>query len=289
MKEFFDYTLFHIDTYQLKVISIILVFLLFIVIKFILWLIKKSIYSASSIDISKKYAIYNLVKYVIVVFSIIAAFQVLGFNFTLLLGGAAALLVGIGLGLQNIFSDFTSGIILLIESKVKINDIVEVDGLLCRVSDINLRTTTVLGRDDKYIILPNSLLTKNAIINWTYTDVASRFNVSVGAGYTSDIRLVKKLLDEIINNQKGALKSPAPFVRFEDFADSYLLFSVYFWSEDVYGVENIKSEIRAKIFEKFRDNNIDISLPQRVLHFENNELNIKLKKNNEATSEESGS
>lgn len=268
MKEFFDYTLFQIDKYQLKVISILLVILLFIALKIVLWIIKKSIDSASHIDISKKYAVYNLVKYVVIVFSIIVAFQILGFNFTLLLGGAAALLVGIGLGLQSIFSDFISGIILLVESKIKINDIVEVDGLLCRVVDINLRTTTVLGRDDKYLILPNSLLTKNSIINWTYTALASRFNVSVGVGYTSDIKLVKSLLQKIIDNQNGALKVPTPFIRFEDFGDSYLLFSIYFWSEDVYGVENIKSEIRTKIFEEFGDNNIDIPLPQRVLHIE---------------------
>ncbi len=149
MKDFFDYTLFHINTYQLKVISILLVFLLFIVIKIILWVIKKSINNTTHIDKAKKYAIYNLVKYVIVVFSIIATFQVLGFNFTLLLGGAEALLVSIGLGLQNIFSDFISGIILLIESKIKINDIVEVDGLLCRVSDIkNNELITKLKQND---------------------------------------------------------------------------------------------------------------------------------------------
>ncbi|MEO8960565.1 MAG: mechanosensitive ion channel domain-containing protein [Ginsengibacter sp.] len=267
MKDFLDYTLFKIGNYELRLISIILVILLIIVVKVILWLIKKSIDSASRIEISKKYSVYNLVKYVIIVFSFIAGFQILGFNFTILLGGAAALLVGIGLGLQNVFSDFISGIILLVESKIKINDVVEVDGLLCRVSDINLRTTTVLGRDDKYIILPNSMLTKNQIINWTYGELASRFYVSVGVGYTSDITLVKKLLQEIIEAQSGALKLPVPFVRFVDFADSYLLFSVYFWSEDVYGVENIKSEIRTKIFEKFGEHNIDIPLPQRVLHF----------------------
>ena len=266
MKQFFDYTLFHIDKFQLKVISILMVILLIIIVKIILWLIKKSIDSASRIEVSKRYAVFNLVKYVVIVFSIIAAFQILGFNFTLLLGGAAALLVGIGLGLQNIFSDFISGIILLVESKIKINDIVEVDGLLCRVSDINLRTTTVLGRDDKYIILPNSVLTKNHIINWTYGEIASRFKVEVGVGYTSDISLVKKLLQEIIDNQIGALPSPVPFIRFEDFGDSYLLFSVYFWSEDVYGVENIKSEIRTKIFTKFNEHHIDIPLPQRVVH-----------------------
>jgi small-conductance mechanosensitive channel len=268
MKDFFDYTIFKIGKYELTLISVLLAILLIIVVKVILWLIKKSIDRASRIEASKKYAVYNLLKYVIIVFSIIAGFQILGFNFTLLLGGAAALLVGVGLGLQNIFSDFISGIILLVESKIKINDIVEVDGLLCRVSDINLRTTTVLGRDDKYIILPNSLLTKNNIINWTYGDIASRFYVSVGVGYTSDIALVKKLLQEIIDDQPGALKSPKPFIRFADFADSYLLFSVYFWSEDVYGVENIKSEIRTKIFNEFNKNNIDIPLPQRVVHFD---------------------
>jgi len=268
MKEFFDYTIFKIGKYELRVISLLLVVLLIIVVKIILWLIRKSIDSASSIEVSKKYSVYNLIKYVIIVASIIAGFQIIGFNFTILLGAGAALLVGVGLGLQNIFSDFISGVIILVESKIKINDVVEVDGLLCHVSDINLRTTTVLGRDDKYIILPNSLLTKNQIINWTYGDIASRFFVSVGVGYTSDIALVKKLLQEIIDSQEGALKSPKPFVRFVDFADSYLLFSVYFWSEDVYGVENIKSEIRTKIFNSFNEHNIDIPLPQRVVHFD---------------------
>ena len=266
MKEFLDYTLFKIGKYELRIISILLVIVLIIVVKIILWLIRKSVYKASHIEMSKKYAVYNLVKYVVLVFSIIAAFQILGFDPTLLLGGAAALLVGVGLGLQNIFSDFISGILLLAESKIKINDIVEVDGLLCRVSDINLRTTTVLGRDDKYIILPNSILTKNSVVNWSYEAIASRFNVSVGVGYTSDIVLVKKLLQDIINNQDGALKTPVPFIRFVDFGDSYLEFSIYFWSENVYGVENIKSEIRTKIFEKFCEHNIDIPLPQRVVH-----------------------
>lgn len=268
MKKFFEYTIFGYGQYELTVASVLKLIVLIIAIKTILWLIKKSINSASRIDISKKYAVYNLIKYVIIVFAIISGFQILGFNFTLLLGGAAALLVGIGLGLQSIFSDFISGIILLVESKIKINDIVEVDGLLCRVVDINLRTTTVLGRDDKYIILPNSLLTKNSVINWTYSSLASRFKVEVGVGYTSDIKLVKTLLQKIIDNQTGALHTPKPFVRFEDFGDSYLLFSIYFWSEDVYGVENIKSEIRTKIFEEFGANKIDIPLPQRVLHMD---------------------
>ncbi len=184
----------------------------------------------------------------------------------MILAGSAALLVGVGLGLQNIFSDFVSGIILLVESKIKVNDILEVDDLMCRVLEINLRTTTVLTRDDRYIILPNTDLTKNQIVNWTYNDIASRFEVAVGVSYSSDINLVKKILKQVANEQEEVLKSPEPFVRFNEFADSSLNFSVYFWSEQIYRVENIKSEMRTRIFELFAENNINIPFPQRVLH-----------------------
>lgn len=271
MKKFFDYSLFDFDNYHLKVYSILLVILLIIVINIILRLIKKSINHTSRIEVAKKYALFSLIKYVVIVFTIVASFQILGFNLSLLLAGSAALLVGIGLGLQNIFSDFISGIILLVESKIKVNDILEVKGLVCRVLEINIRTTTVLTRDDKYIILPNTDLTKNQIINWTYTEVASRFVVSIGVGYSSDIKLVNEILKDIIDHQEGALKKPAPFIRFEDFGDSSLSFSIYFWAEDVYGVENIKSEIRTKIFEKFHERNIEIPFPQRVVHITKNE------------------
>ncbi len=271
MKKIFDYTIFEFDNFQLKVSSILFVVLLIVVVNIILRIIKKSIYATSHIDAAKKYSLYSLIKYVIFVFAIIAGFQILGFNLSLLLAGSAALLVGIGLGLQNIFSDFVSGIILLIESKIKVNDILEVKGLVCRVLEINLRTTTVLTRDDRYIILPNTDLTKNQIINWTYTEVASRFEVSIGVGYSSDIKLVSRILKDIIDHQDGVLKKPAPFVRFEDFGNSSLAFSIYFWSNEVYGVENIKSEIRSKIFEKFHEHDIEIPFPQRVVHISKNE------------------
>jgi small-conductance mechanosensitive channel len=88
--------------------------------------------------------------------------------------GSAALLVVL-VCLQNLFSDFVSGIILLVDSSVKVNDVIELNGLVCTVQEINLRTTTVLTRDDKYIILPNSDLTRNQLINWTHSDLASRF------------------------------------------------------------------------------------------------------------------
>ncbi len=266
MKEFFDYTLLQFDNYKLKVSAILGLIVLIIVVNLILRLIKKGIDKTTKIDYAKKYSIYTLVRYVILVFAILYSFQIIGFDLSLLLAGSAALLVGIGLGLQSIFSDFISGIVLLIESKIKVDDIIEVNDLVCKVQEINLRTTTVLTRDDRYIIVPNTDLTKNRFINWTHSDIASRFEVSVGVSYSSDVILVKKILEEAAVGRDGVLKNPAPFVRFNEFGDSSLNFSVYFWSEEVYRVENIKSDIRTEIFQLFAKNNITIPFPQRVLH-----------------------
>ncbi len=234
-------------------------------------LIKKAIIKNKHINVGKQYSLYSLIKYVVVAISVIWIMQSLGFNLTLILGGSAALLVGIGMGLQNLFSDFVSGIILLIDSSIKVSDVVEVNGLVCEVKKINLRTTLILTRDDKYILLPNSQLTRNNIINWTHNLEASRFDVTVGVGYDSDPELVRHLLMEIVNKQAGVLKTPPPFVRLNDFSDSFLSFTLYFWSTNVFRVENIKSDLRFAIFKRFGEFNIDISLPQRVLHFYNEE------------------
>ncbi len=270
MKELLNYSIVELGDYNLKVsILIKLIFLILIVI-FLLIGIRKTIYKARRIEIAKKYSIYSLIKYFILVVTFFFIFQILGFDITLILGGSAALLVGFGLGIQSLFSDFVSGIILLVDSTVKVNDIIDIGGLVCQVQEINLRTTTVLTRDDKYIIVPNTDLTKNQLINWTHSNIASRFEITVGVDYSSDIHLVMKLLKEAVFIQEGVLKEPEPFIRFTDFGDSSLNFSIHFWSEKVFRVENIKSEIRVRIFELFKSNNIQIPFPQRVVHLAKN-------------------
>ncbi|MEO6638215.1 MAG: mechanosensitive ion channel domain-containing protein [Ginsengibacter sp.] len=266
MKEFFNYTLFQIGEYSMKVSSIFFFITFFIVVFTLLGVFKRYIYKVKRIDLAKKYAIYSLIKYCVLVFSIIIGLQILGLNLSVLVAGSAALLVGIGLGLQNLFSDFVSGIILLVDSSVKVNDVIEVNGLICKVQEINLRTTTVLTRDDNYIILPNTDLTKNQLVNWTHNHVASRFEVTIGVDYSSDVKLVMKILKEATADQKGILATPAAFVRFTDYGESSLDFSIFFWTEEIFSADNIKSEIRIKVFELFKSNNITIPFPQRVLH-----------------------
>lgn len=240
-------------------------------------MIRKAIYRIDKIDTPKKYSLYNLVKYFVIVLSIIIGLQLFGFNLSVLVAGSAALLVGVGLGLQNLFSDFMSGIILLIDSTIKVNDVIQINDMVCIVKEINLRTTTVLSRDNKYIILPNTDLTRNQIINWSHNDQSSRFEVNVGVAYSSDVNLVIRLLKEAVDSHPKILKEPNSFVRLTDFGDSSLNFCIIFWSEELFRVENIKSEVRLKIFKLFNQNNISIPFPQRVLHQVSNENKLQIR------------
>lgn len=271
MKKYLDYALLTIDKYQLKLSSILILLIFVFTVFIVLKIIKKSINRSNRFEISKKYSLYNLIKYFVTVLAFFVSLQILGFNLSVLIAGSAALLVGLGLGLQNLFSDYVSGIIILFDSTVKVGDVIEINGLVCKVEEINLRTTTVLTRNDKYIILPNTDLTRNQLINWTHSNIASRFEVKVGVDYSTDVNLVMKILYEATLEQSGILKNPKPFSRFTDFGESSLDFSIIFWSEEVFRVENIKSELRIKIFEKLNENNITIPFPQRVIHSKQSE------------------
>lgn len=266
VKDFLHFSLFKIGKENIEVSSILFLIVFILAISLILKIIKKIIHNSKKLDVSKKHTIYSLLKYFICIIGFVLALDIIGINVSVLMAGSAALLVGIGLGLQNLFSDFISGIILLIDSSIKVDDVIEADGLVCKVQEINLRTTTVLTRDDKYIILPNTLLTKNQLINWTHSHISSRFDIQVGVAYTSSVKLVMNLMQMITEEHQLVEKKPVPFIRFNDFDDSALIFTVYFWTNDVFRVENIKSELRIKYFESFKEHDIEIPFPQRVLH-----------------------
>lgn len=266
MKEILNYSIFEIDGTHLRVISILKLIVFIVIILVSIQLIKKLIFKIKKIDQSKKYTVFSLSKYLILMLSGVIGMQILGFNLSVLIAGSAALLVGVGLGLKSLFSDFVSGLILLIDSTVKVNDIIELNGLVCQVQEINLRTTTVLTREDNYIIIPNSQITGNQLINWTYSGSTSRFEILIGVDYNSEIKLVMEILKDVCAHQLGVHDTPEPFVRFVDYADSAILFKVFFWTDNVFRAENIKSNIRVRIFNEFKKNNIIIPFPQRVLH-----------------------
>jgi small-conductance mechanosensitive channel len=266
INEILNFSLIEVDKYQLKVSTIILLSLFILFIFIFLKFLKKLINRSTKFDQGKKYSIYNLFKYFTLVLTIVFSLQIIGLDVSVLLAGSAALLVGIGFGLQNVFSDFISGIIILVDASVKVNDVIELNGLIGSVTEINFRTTTVMTRDEKYIIIPNSQLTSSQLINWSHSKITSRFEVTVGVDYSSDVEKVIQLLEEAVKLHPKVLSTPNPFVRFTDFADSSLNFTVLFWSNDLFRIENVKSEIRIEIFKLFKENGIQIPFPQRVVH-----------------------
>jgi len=270
MNEIFDYTLFVIDGFTLKIATFVKLFALLFVIIVILKLIRLSIYRSKRFDEPRKFSIYTLTKYVIIIFSFIYGLRVVGFDVSVLLAGSAALLVGFGLGMQNLFSDYISGLIILIDSSIKVGHILDINGLICQVQEINLRTTTVFTRDDKYIILPNTDLTRNQLINWTHSEITSRFDISVGVDYSSNVDQIIAIMLDVAAQFEQIKKEPQAFVRFIEFGDSSLDFGIFFWSDEIFRIEKIKSDYRIALFKAFNEHEIRIPFPQRVIHTANN-------------------
>jgi small-conductance mechanosensitive channel len=261
MKEILDYQLFQIGRYSLQVHSLVEVIVVIALAKIILILLSKGISRNKQIDAGAKYSIRQLVKYTLITITVLLCITLLGFDLSGLLVGSAALLVGIGFGLQRLFNNFVSGIIILFDNTIKVNDVIEVDGIVCRVKEIKLRTTTVVTREDKFIILPNSLITEGKVVNWTYSGVISRFEVRVGVAYSEDVPAVMALLKTTVLEHKSVSKTPDPSIRITHFNDSAVEITVMFWCMEVFRVESIKSEIRVMIFKAFREHNIQFPFP----------------------------
>ena len=211
-------------------------------------------------------AFYQILRYVIIVTAIVAGLDMVGIQLTLLLAGSAALLVGVGLGLQQVFNDVVSGILLLFEGTVSVGDIVELNSVIGKVQKISIRTSLIETRDRIMIIVPNSKLVSDNVINWSHNREATRFHIKIGVAYGSDVKLVMRLLQEAAIEHPEVSEDPAPKVRFIDFGESSLDFDLLFFSKRMFDNEFVRSDMRISIDQKFRDNGITIPFPQRDLH-----------------------
>lgn len=220
-------------------------------------------------DKNKFISVFKFMRYLAYVVVILFTMSAAGINITILLTASAALFVGLGLALQEIFQDIIGGIFIIIDKSLSVGDIVEVEGKVGKVFEIKLRTTRCITRDDKVIIIPNHKFISETIYNYTQNHKTTRETVRVGVAYGSNVALVTKLLEEAVHIQKGVLKSPKPFVLFEDFGDSALIFAINFYISDSFSDPRIKSAIRYTIDAKFRENNISIPFPQRDVHIKN--------------------
>jgi small-conductance mechanosensitive channel len=197
IEKILEFEIISIGQYNLKIISLLVIILIVVVTKIVLWLIKRSIFRKKKLtkfNEGNSYASFQLIKYVIWVISAGLILETFGVKVTILIAGSAALLVGIGLGLQQTFNDIISGIILLSERSIKIEDILEIDGDVVKIQEIGLRTSKGLNTDDISIIIPNSLITTNKVINWSHQTKKTRFRINK---VKSDIRriITKKFIE----------------------------------------------------------------------------------------------
>ncbi len=247
--------------------------LVLLIARLIIWIITNLIlpgyYKNREVDIGSQFAINQLLKYVIYTIGLIVAIESLGVNLTLIWGGAAALLVGVGLGLQQTFNDLFSGIILLTERSVQVGDVVDLQGLVGTVKRIGIRTSEVQSRQNIIVIVPNSKLIVDNVVNWSHNDRKARFWVTVGVAYGSDTTLVKELLLKAARSHKKVLGYPPPFVRFTDFGNSSLDFELHFFSREFILIENVKSDLRFEIDRLFREHEVTIPFPQQDVWFKN--------------------
>ena len=271
MREFLNTDLFNLGGYAFKLQTLITFIVFIAVVMGVLSLLKRLIYSSKKLNPGEKFSINKISRYLIILIAFLVGLRIVGFDITVFLAGYAALLVGIGFGLQNIFSDFISGIILLLDGSLKVDDIVEVNGKIYVVEEIKFRTTTVLGRDENYVILPNSELTTNSVVNWTYNKRPSRFHIDLGVDYSTNVPELMEILKEVAESIPRVLVTPHPFVRFTDYGESSLRFGVYFYTHDIFRAEHIKSQMRVEIFKKLSAKGIIFPFPQRVVHFSKEE------------------
>ena len=223
----------------------------------------------SSMDEGKQFIIRRLLTSVVWTLAAMGVLSVLGVDLTALWAGSAALLVGVGIGLQGFFNDVISGFVLLFEGGVAVGNVLEVDGELVRVERIDLRSTRVVTVAGELIVLPNSKVAGEAVVNLSQGDGAMRIRVNVGVAYGSDVALVTRVLSEAMALQPEVRKDPQPAVFFQDFGESSLDFSVMGWLDDPWDRMGIQSRVRTAIDAKFREHGIVVPFPQREVHVVN--------------------
>ncbi|MDM9630841.1 mechanosensitive ion channel family protein [Robiginitalea aurantiaca] len=218
-------------------------------------------------DKMKFITIFKYVKYLIYMVVILLTMSSAGIDITLLITASAALFVGIGLALQELFQDIMGGILIVVDKTLRVGDIVEVDGRVGKILEIRLRTTLAHTRDDKVMVIPNHKFMNDTVFNYTQNHRLTRESIKVGVAYGSDVKLVSRLLLEALEGEEGILKHTEPFVMFDDFGDSALMFSVHFYIDDAFMELRLKSRIRYRIDALFRKNGVKIPFPQRDVHF----------------------
>ncbi len=270
VEDFLSYKLIDLGSYTFSVQQVIHIVFILLLTKLFLYFLKRGILRIEGVREHKNENLLTVIKiinYIVWVIAIVYIIRSFGFKVSTILTGSAALLVGVGLGLQQTFNDFVSGVILLFEGKTKIGDILEVDGRIMKLTNIGLRTTEGFDKDDVSIIIPNSKIVTDKVINWThYKGKRNRFKIKVGVAYGSDVEKVIQILESCAKSHPDVTDKKLVEARFVEFGESSLNFELLFFSTNILRIGRTTSDIRRTIDKEFRKNNITIPFPQMDVH-----------------------
>lgn len=218
------------------------------------------------LDAGARFALSTVLRYFIAIVGIFIAFNTLGITWGRVQWLAAAFTFGLAFGLQEVFANFVSGLIILAERPVRIGDTVTVGGVTGTVTRIRMRATTITDWDRKELVIPNKTFITSDVINWTLSDPILRVRVPVGVSYGSDVKLVERVLYRLAAESDRVLKDPEPQVVFKNFGDSTLDFELRVYVPDIEHLIPVQHELRNAITEAFREADIEIAFPQRDIH-----------------------
>lgn len=263
-------TLFTLQETKVSLLTlvILILFLLGFIIasRVVKGILLKRVLTRFEIESGLRYTLARISQYIIVTIGVLISFQFIGINLSSLAVIFGFLSVGIGFGLQNITSNFISGLIVLFERPISIGDRVKVAGIEGDVLEINIRATKIRTLNKVSIIVPNSEFVSSNVINYSHGDPEFRLDVNVGVSYESDLDTVVKALREVAEENNTVLKNPEPQIHLVSFGDSSWDMELRVWIPDVKRYPFVRNDVNQAIVRKFREYDIEIPFPQRDLH-----------------------
>ena len=251
------------------IVALIIVVITYILVRNIPGILEVLIFSRVKLSPGTPYTITKLLTYILVAVGGAWAFSTLGMSWSKLQWLFAALSVGLGFGVQEIFANFVSGIILLFERPIRVGDTVTINGVTGTVAKFRIRAITMIDPDRKEVIVPNKSFVTGQVINWALSNTVTRLVVSVGVAYGSDLDLVKRLLLQAAHEQPSVLKDPEPRALFLTFGASTLDHELRVYVGQVSERNDTLDALNRRVNELFAENNIDIAFNQLDIFIKN--------------------
>ena len=252
-------------------VALVIIAITYVLVRNISGILEVLVFSRVKLSQGTPYTITTLLTYVIVAIGGAWAFATLGMSWSKLQWLFAALSVGLGFGMQEIFANFVSGIILLFERPIRVGDTVTINDITGTVAKIRIRAITIIDPDRKEVIVPNKSFVTGQVTNWALSNTVTRLIVNIGVAYGSDLALVKRLLLQAANEQPGILKDPEPHALFLSFGASTLDHELRVYVGQVSERTNVTDALNRRINELFAENNIDIAFNQLDVFIKNND------------------